>query len=182
MPCCEKAKWKREEIADHKFDYIDVDDFIEDSLWRKIAYAGVFLLTLKSIVVYMNDILIASLIIQNISTKSCDNNNNSFSLNSCGRDSDLKKFLPQTIRPYLIISSVLISFILLFIDWRKAQIIIKSRDISYSFTSPIAYRYYVLRSYAHYCLFCQIQNSRRTIDILAFFVFFQFKGWCVFFL
>ncbi|KAI8854365.1 hypothetical protein BC829DRAFT_223273 [Chytridium lagenaria] len=109
-------------------------------------------------------------------------NNNSFSLNSCGRDSDLKKFLPQTIRPYLIISSVLISFILLFIDWRKAQIIIKSRDISYSFTSPIAYRYYVLRSYAHYCLFCQIQNSRRTIDILAFFVFFQFKGWCVFFL
>ncbi|KAJ3210855.1 hypothetical protein HDU67_004956 [Dinochytrium kinnereticum] len=177
MPCCEKAKWKREEIADHKFDYIDVDDFIEDSLYRKVAYAGVFLLTLKSIVVYMNDLLIASLIFQTLSErKNCDPSGG-FSLSACGTQSNLKKFLPQEVRPYLIISSVIISFILLFIDWRKAQIIIKSRDISYSFTSTIAYRYYVLRSYAHYCLFCQIQNSRRTIDILAFFVFFQFKGW-----
>ncbi|KAJ3106455.1 hypothetical protein HDU96_008217 [Phlyctochytrium bullatum] len=176
MPCCEKAKWKREEIADHKFDYIDVNDFIEDSPWRKIAYMGVFLLTLKSFIVYMNDLLIASLMFQSLSSgRACDNT--TFSLSACNNDPTLNQVLRKEIRPYLILASVVISFVLLFIDWRKAQIIIKSRDISYSFTSTIAYRYYVLRSYAHYCFFCQIQNSRRTIDVLAFFVFFQFKGW-----
>jgi hypothetical protein len=61
-------------------------------------------------------------------------------------------------------------------EWYKAQKIIRSRDISYAFTSLIAYRYYAIRSYAHYCLFSQIQSSRKTLDVLAFWVFFKFKG------
>ncbi|KAJ3270266.1 hypothetical protein HDU76_011184, partial [Blyttiomyces sp. JEL0837] len=86
-----------------------------------------------------------------------------------------QEIMPLPVRPWLILATVILSFILLFIDWRKAQAIIKSRDISYAFTSPIAYRYYVLRSYPHYCFFSQIQNSRKTVDVLAFFVFFMFK-------
>jgi hypothetical protein len=77
----------------------------------------------------------------------------------------------------LIMLSILSSFVLLAFEWRKANKIIKSRDISYAFTSLIAYRYYAIRSYAHYCLFAQIQNSRKTVDVLAFWVFFKFKGW-----
>jgi hypothetical protein len=76
----------------------------------------------------------------------------------------------------LIMSSLLFSFILLYFEWQKAAKIIESRDISYAFTSVVAYRYYAIRSYAHFCLFSQIQNSRKTVDVLAFWVFFEFKG------
>jgi Fungal potassium channel len=93
----------------------------------------------------------------------------------------------------LILASLVASFLLLAFEWRKvlpwpnnryssliykkAQRIIKSRDISYAFTSQVAYSYYTIRSYPHYCFFSQIQNSRKSVDVLAFWVFFKFRGW-----
>jgi hypothetical protein len=92
-------------------------------------------------------------------------------------DDILRSFGGTGVMFLLIMLSILSSFVLLAFEWRKANKIIKSRDISYAFTSLIAYRYYAIRSYAHYCLFSQIQNSRKTVDVLAFWVFFKFKGW-----
>ena len=76
----------------------------------------------------------------------------------------------------LILASLIASFVLLIFEWRKANQIIKSRDISYAFTSEVAYSYYTIRSYPHYCFFSQIQNSRKPVDVLAFWVFFKFRG------
>jgi hypothetical protein len=84
--------------------------------------------------------------------------------------------IPLPARLGIIFGSMFLSFLLLFLEWRKAQKIIKSRDISYAFTSVVAYRYYVIQSFPHYCFFNQIENSRRTVDILSFFVFFRFRG------
>lgn len=36
--------------------------------------------------------------------------------------------------------------------------------------------YYSLRSYDHFCFFCQINNSKKKKDEFAFFIFFTFKG------
>jgi hypothetical protein len=36
--------------------------------------------------------------------------------------------------------------------------------------------YYSLRSYEHFCFFCQINNSKKKKDEFAFFIFFTFKG------
>ena len=80
-------------------------------------------------------------------------------------------------RIILISCSVVVSFILLFVDWRKSFLIIKSRDISYAFTSTVSYRYYVIRSYAHYCFFSKINNSKKTKDTCAVWVYFQLKKW-----
>lgn len=41
----------------------------------------------------------------------------------------------------------------------------------------MANSYYSLRSYDHFCFFCQINNSKKKKDEFAFFVFFTFKGW-----
>ncbi|KAJ3253625.1 hypothetical protein HK103_000413 [Boothiomyces macroporosus] len=78
---------------------------------------------------------------------------------------------------FIILLSFLVSFGLLALEWKKSWKVIQSRDISYAFTSIIAYRYYCIRSYPHYCFFNQIQNSRKTVDILAFWVFFKLRGW-----
>lgn len=39
--------WKREEIPDHKFDYVDIEEFTDNSFWRKFAYSSVFIFALK---------------------------------------------------------------------------------------------------------------------------------------
>ncbi|EGF83407.1 hypothetical protein BATDEDRAFT_34164 [Batrachochytrium dendrobatidis JAM81] len=195
MTCCEPAKWKREEIADHKFDYVDVDDFVEDSPMAKFSYSFVFLFTLKSILVYMADLGVLVLLLQSGAVTSLfDSANNSTNINGlpstpsgnalfCDGTNEPSSSAGQWVKnnPHIIIgviaASIALSFILLLFEWKKAMAIIRSRDISYAFTSTVAYRYYTIRSFPHYCVFSQIQNSRKTTDIVAFFVFFRFKGW-----
>eukprot|EP00842_Homolaphlyctis_polyrhiza_P006371 jgi/Hompol1/6735/HPOL_003746-RA len=204
MECCAPAKWKREEIPDHKFDYIDVDDFIDNSWQRQFSYLFVFVVTLKAILVYMADLAVFILLMASTSaftslfdsnTSQDPNANGSGGNNGqlqpgttglvCGgatnaqAKNELGRFFQanQKVTLGLIAASIVVSFVLLVLDWRKAMIIVRSRDISYAFTSVVAYRYYTIRSYAHYCFFSQIQNSRKTTDVVAFFVFFRFKGW-----
>jgi hypothetical protein len=166
---CGDDEWKRTEIKEHKFEYLDIEDFHQDSIYRKFMYSSVFLLTLKSVIVYAADLGAVVLLVV---TKA---------FNSVLTASDLttKPILAvsDTVKLGVIIASVVASFILLYVEWRKANTIIESGDISYAFTSTIAYRRYAIRSYDHYCLFSQIQNSRKTIDLVAFFVYFRFKGW-----
>ncbi|KAJ3099933.1 hypothetical protein HDU97_002665 [Phlyctochytrium planicorne] len=218
--CCEQAKWKREEIPDHKFDCIDIDELIDESFPFKLKYAFLFILTVKWLLIYVVDVLIMVFLFATNSfseTKKCHGNSAAQSgsigssllangteavygilnaantmmgdggpggmndnLNArltCAQSQDTERILPSTIRPFIILITILISLILLFIDCRNALTVIRSRDISYAYTTPVAYRYYSLTSYPHFCLFNRIQNSRKTVDVMAFFVFFQFKGW-----
>ena len=176
--------WKREQIPDHKFDFVDEKDFIQKSITSKLSYMLVFIYTLKDIIVYMADVASISILVYlNKDVISDGRSDFQFTATPVIKDKKFTRFplVEQiggvTVLFYLLIASLLVSFILLGIEWRKATAIIRSRDISYAFTSVIAYRYYAIRSYAHYCLFEQIQNSRKTTDVVAFWVFFRFKRW-----
>ena len=95
----------------------------------------------------------------------------------CDKPTKNRDFILSTVaRISIVCVSIFVSFVLLIFEWRKARKVIRSRDISYAFTSTIAYRYYAIRSFPHFCFFNQIQNSRKTVDVLAFYVFFVFKG------
>lgn len=85
--------------------------------------------------------------------------------------------IPPEVSRWIFLGAITISFILLFWDIRKARVIIESRDISYAFTSVIANRWYSAKDYRYFCLFQKINNSRKRIDSIAFFVFFTLKGW-----
>ncbi|ORY01939.1 hypothetical protein K493DRAFT_334787 [Basidiobolus meristosporus CBS 931.73] len=167
MCCCcgGDAKWKREIINDHKFDYVDVEEFVDRSCMTRFKYCFVFLFTLKSILVYVLDIYTAVMLVvfktwtSNIQTP----------------DKDSIQHLPY-IR-WIFVASIAASYILLFLEMKKTRAIILSRDISFTFTSIMANRFYTLRSYAHYCFFKQIHNQKRFKDELAFFIFFSLKGW-----
>jgi hypothetical protein len=84
-------------------------------------------------------------------------------------------FLGQ-IGKWIFFGCIIFSFLLLLWEARKSRAIIKSRDISYAFTNVMSQNWYALRSYDHYCFFCQIDNSKKKKDEFAFFVFFTFKG------
>jgi mRNA-degrading endonuclease RelE of RelBE toxin-antitoxin system len=86
-------------------------------------------------------------------------------------------FIPFNTAKILFCSCILFSFLLLAYEARKTKKIIASRDISYAYTNVMANNYYSLRSYDHFCLFCQINDSTKTVDNFAFFVFFSFKEW-----
>ena len=187
MSCCKPVNWKRLKIPDHKFDYIDLDDFKDKSIFTKIRYSWIFLLTLKSILVYMADIGIIILTLININKfqrflqsenpLDCPWGKTSGLCNIGKGSGSLTSLIPFPAWITIIFSSIVLSFILLALDWHSAARIIKSKDISFSLTSTPAYRYYCIQRYSYYCLFDEIKGSRRTVDILAFYVFFAFKGW-----
>ncbi|GAA5869190.1 hypothetical protein JCM8547_005164 [Rhodosporidiobolus lusitaniae] len=174
MCCGNSAKWKREVVPDHKFDFIDVSQFHTTACGTRLTYGWLWLMFIKSIAVYVADIytLVALLasnrwsasILQSDAAKSDSSSSNVLEV-------------PFSIGKWIFFGCIIFSFLLLLWEARKSRAIIKSRDISYAFTNVMSNNWYALRSYDHYCFFCQIDNSKKKKDEFAFFVFFTFKGW-----
>ncbi|BGP43940.1 Potassium transporter [Rhodotorula kratochvilovae] len=172
--CCSSAKWKREVVPDHKFDFIDVAQFHSKTFGTRLSYAWFWTLFLISIAVYIADIytLIALL---------ASNRWSGQILQSEAAQDDSKSSnvleVPFSIGKWIFFGCIIFSFLLLLWEARKARAIVKSRDISYAFTNVMSHNWYALRSYNHFCFFSQIDNSKKKKDNFAFFVFFTFKGW-----
>jgi len=169
--CFNGPKWKREVIPDHKFDFVDVRDFHSKAFAVRMRYIWMYVLVLKSFMVYVSDIFTAVTMLtseewSNSIFESCPQNET----NGC-------VFIPFKIAKWLFVGCIIFSFLLLAYETRKTKKIIASRDISYAFTNVTANYYYSLRSYDHFCFFCHINDSTKTLDNFAFFIFFTFKEW-----
>ncbi|CAO1638837.1 unnamed protein product [Sympodiomycopsis kandeliae] len=168
--CCGPADWKREEVPDHKFDFIDVRDYHNNGWWTRTRYGLLFALVIKSFAVYIADIYTAVTLLAF----------NHFNGNIYNRvqDSDQNTVkVPIQYGKWIFFGCIIFSFLLLAYEAHKTRNIIRSRDISYAYTNVMANNYYSLRSYDHFCLFSQINNSTKKKDEIAFFIFFTFKGW-----
>lgn len=170
MGCCGQARWKREEVPDHKFDFIDVRDYWSNGYLTRIKYAFLFANMAKSIAVYIADIYTAITLLAfhhfngNIYNRVADSPTNTVRV-------------PFDYGKWIFTGCIIFSFLLLAYEAHKARAVIRSRDISYAYTNIMANDYYSIRSYNHFCFFCQINNSKKKKDELAFFIFFTFKGW-----
>jgi hypothetical protein len=167
--CCSGPSWKREVVPDHKFDFIDTRDFHSKAWGVRLKYLWLYVLVVKSFLVYVSDIFTAVTMLTtsnwaNTIFKSCPTGQDCF-------------IIPFRIGKWLFVGCIIFSFLLVAYEARKARKIINSRDISYAFTNVMANNYYSLRSYDHFCFFCQISNSTKKKDDFAFFVFFTFKSW-----
>ncbi|RKP25189.1 hypothetical protein SYNPS1DRAFT_16053, partial [Syncephalis pseudoplumigaleata] len=158
--CCSTAKWKREVVQDHKFDFVDVKVFYDKSPIRRITYCFVFIVVIKAILMYCADMWTAYLLITS---------------DPLSKEKDNK--IPLNVRRWLYIISIVASFALLLWEGKKARRIIASRDIAYAYTNIAAFRFYSIRSYSHYCFFSQIGVTNSLTDRLAYFVYFTLKGW-----
>ncbi|KAG0340379.1 hypothetical protein BG000_000070 [Podila horticola] len=162
--------WRRQKVEDHNFDFIDVEDYIDNSAWRKFKYSLVFAIVVKGILIYCADLWTAvNLLVSGTWSSNLGVSNDQISFR------DIK--ISFEIYKWIFAACIILSFVLLAWDIKKAIATILSRDISYAFTSMIAYRYYAIKSYAHFCLFEKIHNSKKQIDEIAFFCFFTFRGW-----
>jgi len=156
-------------VPDHKFDFIDTREFTDNGFFMRMKYLWVYIIVLKSFLVYISDIFSA---ITMLSTKTWSNEifNKCKDINGCF-------FIPFNTGKWLFVGCIIFSFLLLAYESRKAKKIIAGRDISMAFTNVMANNYYSLRSYDHFCFFDHISNSTKLSDDFAFFVFFVFKSW-----
>jgi len=166
---CGGPAWKREIVPDHKFDFIDTREFTDNGFAMRMKYLWVYIIVLKSFLVYVSDIFSA---VTMLTTHGWSNQ----IFNDCPHV-DGCVFIPFNVGKWLFVGCIIFSFLLLAYEARKAKKIIASRDISYAFANEMANHYYSLRSYDHFCFFDHISNSTKTSDDFAFFVFFVFKSW-----
>ncbi|KZT60173.1 hypothetical protein CALCODRAFT_492758 [Calocera cornea HHB12733] len=170
MNCCSGPTWKREEVPEHKFDFVDTRDYRDNSFWTSLRYIWLYIIVIKSFLVYVSDIFTA---ITMLST----NRWTSSIYTKCNTSNNCSVQVNFDIGKWVFVGCIIFGFLLLLYESRKARKIILSRDISYAFTNVMANDYYSLRSYDHFCFFCQIANSTKRMDEFAFFIFFTFKGW-----
>lgn len=157
----EQKKWQRQAILDHKFDFVDIDEFVQKGLWARVSYTVPFVLTVKTCLMYSSDLWTTF----------------NFATN---RERALNLYFGAHARswfPYVFYVSLLFSLLLVPYELIKAMRILKSRDISCTYTNTIAHRFYVLTSYRSHCFFRSISDQRHLVDSIAFFVFFTLKGW-----
>lgn len=168
--CCGSANWKREEVPDHKFDFIDVRDFRNSGCFQQLKYVFLFAMVVKSFAVYVADIYTAVTLLAfgHFSGSLYDKVQN---------DPENNFRVPISYGRWIFSGCIIFSFLLLAYEAHKSRAIVKSRDISYAYTNVMANNYYSLRSYDHFCFFDHINDSKKKKDELAFFIFFTFKGW-----
>ncbi|EFP83260.2 uncharacterized protein PGTG_09213 [Puccinia graminis f. sp. tritici CRL 75-36-700-3] len=166
--CCTGAQWKREEVPDHKWDFVDVREFHNSGCMSYFQYCFLYVLVIKSVLVYASDLYTMVLLL-------ASNHWAGSILESSGGSSAMN--VPFKIGKWIFFGCIIFSFLLLAWEAKKSRAIIRSRDISYAFTNVMANNYYSIKSYDHFCFFSQINNSKKKKDDFAFFVFFTFKGW-----
>ncbi|THH17963.1 hypothetical protein EW146_g2965 [Bondarzewia mesenterica] len=163
--------WKREIVQDHKFDFVDTREFTDNGCGMRMKYLWLYIIVLKSFLVYVSDIFTAITMLTTSSWSSQINKNcPQTETNGC-------VFIPFSVGQWLFVGCIIFSFLLLAYEARKSKKIIASRDISYAFTNVMANNYYSLRSYDHFCFFDHISQSTKKKDDFAFFIFFTFKSW-----
>ncbi|KAF9932349.1 hypothetical protein FBU30_008329 [Linnemannia zychae] len=153
-------KWKTEIVPSHKFEFINITDFHSNSPWTRLRYTWVWIMFFKAILVLCGDIWTCTILII-----------------SGAWTSEIKPTIEIPIARWIFMGCILLSFLLLAADFRKASKVIKSQDISYAVSNPIVSGFYCLQKFDYFCFIEKIRNSSKTHDKLCFFVFFQLKGW-----
>lgn len=154
---------------------MDLDAFYNPSCTGRLSHLSVYLLTVKSFAVYVADLWTAGILKP---SRHVTRLTRLFlvSLLIIGQTTTTPA-IPTEISKWLFFACIMFSFLVLIWDMFKAYRILKSRDISYAFTSVIANRYLSMKDYRIFCLFKSINATSKGIDSYAFFVFFQLKGW-----
>ncbi|CEG77546.1 hypothetical protein RMATCC62417_12275 [Rhizopus microsporus] len=153
-------KWKRELVSDHKFDFIDIDDFYNTSCMYYIRYFGLLCSIVISALLYGADIWTACTLL--IYDK--------WSLSTQPR-------IPFYISKWIYVGCIILSFILLAWEIRKARAVMATEDVSLAVTNAMAFRTYSLKSYTYFCLLQKIKSSTKWSDVVIFYVFYTLKGW-----
>lgn len=90
--------------------------------------------------------------------------------------------IPLNVSRWIFATCIILSFIFLGFEWYRAVGVIRRGSVAESYLDPIAVIVQSIRvdknghGYKRFLVFAELTRSRRGIDYVALFVYFQFKG------
>jgi hypothetical protein len=154
-----KKKWIREHDQ-ASFDLIDLSQFHSTACRYLTGYVVMYISILISLAVYASDIYTAIVLL-------------AFDRWS----TSIKPYVPFNISRWIFAGCIILSFVLLLYEYIVAYKVIRGRNVSLTYTNPLARNLYSIRGYDYFCLFAKITKSRNKVEYIALFVYFTFKGW-----
>lgn len=154
-----KRKWIREH-EQSRFDLLDLDQFRSTACRYLTGYVFMYISLIISLAVYASDIYTAIVLL-------------AFDRWS----TSIKPYVPFRISRWIFGGCIILSFILLIYEYVVAYTIIKGKNVSLTYTNPVARNLYSIYGYKYFCLFAKITKSKNKVEYIALFVFFTFKGW-----
>jgi hypothetical protein len=154
-------KWLDEQVVEHKFDYIQIEEYRTDSIWTRLSWIGLHFKAL--IVVLRISADIAALIFLFWGGKSVLGSG----------DAVISPEITKWLYLFLLLAAIAFNAVQI----KKARAVIRTHEISLSYITYGAYWTYSTSNYAYFCLFKKIDQMKRWSDRIALFVFFMLRQW-----
>lgn len=151
-------------MESQRWDYISLSDFKSTSCWTGFTYVWLWILAIISIAVYGADTYTAiSLLAFNRWT------------------SQVQPTIPFDVSKWIFASCIILSFIILAFEWIRAIRVIRRGGVADSYLDPLAVVWQSMRpgsgrGWRRFLVFAELTKSRKGVDYVALFVYFQFKG------
>ncbi|KAF2258141.1 hypothetical protein CC78DRAFT_414843, partial [Lojkania enalia] len=165
MGCCGDREKAIEVLEEQKWDYITLSDFKSTSCLAPFSYVWLWILVLVSIAVYAADAYTA------------------ITLLAFNRwSSQVQPKVPFDIAKWIFAVTIIISYVFLVYRWIRAVRVIRSGGVAESYLEPLAAIYQSMRitkegqGWRRFLVFAELTRSKKGVDYIALFVYFQFKG------
>ena len=160
MGCCgEREKGPPEQKQ--KWEFINLPDFRNKSVWTVLAYGWLWLMAFVGIAVYAVDTFTA--------------------VNLLAFDkwsSQVQPWLPFKYSKWIFAVCILLSWALCIYEWIRAIRVIKRGGVAASYMDPLAASLQSMRpqGWRRFLVFSELTKSKKGTDYVAFFVYFAFQG------
>ncbi|KAF2745360.1 hypothetical protein M011DRAFT_479185 [Sporormia fimetaria CBS 119925] len=164
MGCCgdrEKALVVEES---QKWDYLNLDDFKSRHCLTPLSYVWLWILVIVSIAVYAADAFTA------------------VNLLAFNKWSGIKPVIPFDVAKWIFAVCIILSYVFLGYRWLRAFRVMRSGSVTECYLEPLAVIFQSVRvggrsqGWRRFLVFAELTRSKKGVDYLALFTYFQFKG------
>jgi hypothetical protein len=165
MGCCGDREKGITVTEEQKWDYITLSDFKSSSCLTPLSYAWLWVLVLISGGVYAADAFTA--------------------VNLLAFDkwsSQVKPAVDFNITKWIFAITIIVSYVFLAYRWIRAIRVVRSGGVAECYLEPLAAIWQSMRltkegqGWRRFLVFAELTKSRKGVDYIALFVYFQFKG------
>jgi hypothetical protein len=165
MGCCGDREKGLTVTEQQKWDYITLSDFKSSSCLTPFSYVWLWILIIISGAVYAADAFTAV---------------NLLAFNKWS--SQVKPKIDFNITKWVFAVCIIVSYVFLIYRWIRAIRVVRSGSVAECYLEPLAAIFQSVRltkegqGWRRFLVFAELTKSRKGVDYIALFVYFQFKG------
>jgi hypothetical protein len=165
MGCCGDREKGLTVTEQQKWDYITLSDFKSSSCLTPFSYVWLWILIIISGAVYAADAFTAV---------------NLLAFNKWS--SQVKPKIDFNITKWVFAVCIIVSYLFLIYRWIRAIRVVRSGSVAECYLEPLAAIFQSMRltkegqGWRRFLVFAELTKSRKGVDYIALFVYFQFKG------